>query len=198
MFFNGYFGLQDSVIAVTLAAMVVSTVRKQPTDSTYWIPFTMLSVLRLLSGAAVMLVSLLLPLRQDNELYYAVSTAGMVLTLTGAFFFFGAKAPASQIIRTGGEEGPELSPSGLYRFCRHPLFFGFILISAGVVADFASPAGTVVYAAVFVPVMLISARDMDRYWASRTGHGYTQYAEQVNRLLPSRRRSWKRAGDRVV
>ena len=192
MFFTGYFGLQDSVIAVTIAAMVVSTVRKQPTDSTHWIPFTMFSLMRLLAGGAVVLVSLIAPFRQDTVLYYALSTVGMVITLAGAVFFFGAKAPASQIIREGGDEGPELSPSGLYRFCRHPLYFGVILISAGVAVDFASPAGAVLWAALLVPIVFMSVKSIDAYWAARTGSVYEQYAKQVNLLLPSRRKSWKR------
>lgn len=191
MFFTGYFGFQDTVIAITLVAMFVSTVRKQPADSTVWIPFTVLSVLRWLAGGAVILLSFFTPLRHDSAPYYAMSAIGMILTLSGAFFFFGAKAPASQIISTGGEEGPELTPSGLYRLCRHPLYFGTILITAGIVTDFSSLAGAVLVAVVFVPLIVVSVRGIDAYWASRTGDSYAQYAKRVNMLIPSMKKSWK-------
>ncbi len=192
MFFTGYFGIQDSVVAVSIAAMVFSTIRKQPSDSTRWIPVTTLSVMRLIAGGAVVLVSLVTPLRQESVLYYTISAAGMVLTLVGAVFFFGAKAPASQIISETGEEGPKLSPSGFYRFCRHPLYFGIMLVMAGVATDLVSPAGAVLCAAVFVPILIKSVWSIDAYWASRTGPVYAEYSKRVNLLIPSRKRSWKR------
>ncbi|MBX8631302.1 MAG: DUF1295 domain-containing protein [Thermoplasmata archaeon] len=198
LLYNGYFGIPDFIIALTAVSMFASTVRKQPGDPTYWIPFNSLSLLRYAAGALLLAVSLLFSLRRDEVTYYLLSLIGMAVFIGGAVFFFGAKSPLSRIIATGGENGTELSPSGFYRYCRHPLYFGLLLCAAGLATDLASPAGIAVVAAVVLPVLLRSSRSTDIYWRSKTGDVYLSYMNSVNALIPSFRKRWKGSNSQVV
>jgi protein-S-isoprenylcysteine O-methyltransferase Ste14 len=190
MFYNGYFGIPDFVMAITAVSMFASTVRRQPGDPTYWIPFNRYSLVRYASGVLLLLISLLFSFRRDNIFSYSVALAGMSLFLAGAVFFFGAKSPLSRIIATGGEEGPELSPAGLYRFCRHPLYFGLLLCAFGIAIEQLSVAGMAVALLVVLPVVIRSVGAIDSYWRSKTGAAYAAYQKQVNALFPSRKNAW--------
>ncbi len=191
MFYDGYFGILDFVIAITAVSMFASTVRRQPGDPTYWIPFNRYSLLRYASGVLLLFISILFSFRRDDLFSYAVALAGMSLFLAGAVFFFGAKSPLSRIIATEGEEGPALSPAGFYRFCRHPMYFGLILCSFGLAIEQLSPAGTVVAIVVVIPVVVRSVHVIDAYWRSKTGAAYAAYQKGVNALFPSRKNAWR-------
>ncbi len=190
--FSGYFAIQDAIVVILCASMGFSILRRSPDDPTRWIPFNKYSGARWAVGIAVLLVSVLTMQRVDLPSYYVISLAGALVFLGGAVFFYGAKSPMSSILLEDPERGAILKPKGLYRFVRHPLFFGLFLCSAGFPLYLLSIPGLVVSIAAAFPLLYYSSTTIDAQWASRSGADYDEYRAQVRLFIPSLKSAWKK------
>ena len=189
---SGYFGIQDAIVVILCASMGFSILRRNPDDPTRWIPFNVYTGARWAVGIAVILVSVLTMQRVDSPPYYVISFAGALVFLAGAVFFYGAKSPMSSILVEDPEYGAVLKPKGLYRFVRHPLFFGLFLCAVGFPLYLLSIPGLVVSIAAAFPLLYYSSTTIDALWASRSGAAYDEYRAQVHLFIPSLKSAWKK------
>jgi len=134
---------------------------------------------------------------------YVLPTPGLPLlpglwTAAGGYLFtFSLLAGGSLIIAAwgvirrlppSGEEGPA-GPArrGVYRCLRHPQYAGFLVLSAGMLAD--RPAVPLL---ILWPVLLLAyhrlARREEEEMETQYGEKWREYAASTGRFLPRRRR----------
>lgn len=189
---TGYFAIQDAIVVILAASIAFSLIRKSINDSTRWIPFNGYTVARLTLGGVLLAVTLLTIGRHQNLTGYIISFIGAILFLIGSVYFFGAKSPLSTILVEDKEYGAALNPAGLYRYVRHPYFFGLFLCSVGLPVYLVSLPGLVVAVAGAFPLLLQSSRALDRHWANRSGSIYQKYMAAVRLFVPSFRSKWSK------
>lgn len=192
MAISGYFGIQDAIVVILAASMAFSLIRKSSNDSTRWIPLNSYTIARLTLGGLLLAVTILTIGRHPNIADYAISFTGALLFLIGSVFFFGAKSPYSTILVEDKEYGAALSPVGLYRYVRHPYFFGLLLCSIGLPIYLVSLPGLLVAVAGAFPLLLQSSRALDSHWANRTGSIYEKYRSAVRLFVPSLKSKWSK------
>ena len=80
-------------------------------------------------------------------------------------------------------EDHQLITHGIYRFTRHPIYLGVIIIVMGVPVNASSWFGFVVMA-VLIPIFLNRIRIEERMLIEEFGDAYRTYQETVNKLIP--------------
>jgi protein-S-isoprenylcysteine O-methyltransferase Ste14 len=73
--------------------------------------------------------------------------------------------------------------SGLYRFCRHPIYLGLLTAIAGYTALLPTPLSLALLAATYVGVRLQAAAE-EAYLDRTYGDAYRDHARRVGRFLP--------------
>jgi protein-S-isoprenylcysteine O-methyltransferase Ste14 len=81
-----------------------------------------------------------------------------------------------------------LISKGPYRFCRHPLYFSFLMIILGLDFAFGSVMGIVSTFVLSVPSVVYRARIEDNLLRSKLGEEWEDYAAKVGFLFP---KVWK-------
>jgi protein-S-isoprenylcysteine O-methyltransferase Ste14 len=110
---------------------------------------------------------------------------GWVLFFSGSLFFiyvvfylrsgfFGNVLPVLDFLIT---DGP-------YKFCRHPLYFSFILLVFGFDLLFGSIVGIVYTVVISIPTVIYRGKAEERSLKTRFGEEWDNYADKVGFLLP--------------
>lgn len=123
-----------------------------------------------------------------------VQLAGTVLRwVGGAAILVGAvRLGAGVSVHPAPTASAELRTSGPYRFVRHPIYTGVLLLAGGIAVTAASPVALVVSAAL-VAVLSVKVRFEERLLARRFP-GYDAYARSTPRFLPRPALRRRRAG----
>ena len=80
-------------------------------------------------------------------------------------------------------ENHKLRTNGLYRFVRHPLYFGACLVAIGVPVSVASMQGFLVML-LLIPVVLIRIRLEEKMLIEAFGDKYRNYMKTTKKLFP--------------
>ena len=110
---------------------------------------------------------------------------GWVLLFSGSLFF----TYVVYYLRSGffGNVEPVLDfliTNGPYKFCRHPLYFSFILLVFGFDLLFGSIVGFVFTVAVSIPTVIYRGRAEEKLLKTRFGKEWDDYAEKVGFQFP--------------
>jgi protein-S-isoprenylcysteine O-methyltransferase Ste14 len=146
--------------------------------------------------AAVIFSGLLL----DEVFGLAALPASRWLTAVAVLLVVAGAALIRQAIRDfarygRGTPNPRRPPvvlvnRGIYRRCRHPMFFGYDLAALGVVCLLRSPAMLCVSFPLFLFLQVGFLRKEEQYLRRRYGAAYAHYQQQVPFLVP-----WGRGGE---
>ena len=79
---------------------------------------------------------------------------------------------------------PSLLTKGPYRFCRHPQYLSFIIMTFGIDLMFRSALGIVWTLALSTPSVVYRARVEDRLLRKKFGKEWEDYTDRVGFLLP--------------
>ncbi len=80
-------------------------------------------------------------------------------------------------------ENHKLRTNGLYRFVRHPLYFGAILVATGVPVTVASTQGFLAML-LLIPIVLIRIRLEEKMLIEAFGDKYRNYKKTTKKLFP--------------
>ena len=111
---------------------------------------------------------------------------GLVMFAAGwwmVYLALSANAYAVTVVRFQEERGHRVAEGGLYRFVRHPMYAGLVLVVSGLSIWLGSTAALI---AALVPVTLLAVRIIfeERMLRARLA-GYSEYAGRVRwRLVP--------------
>ena len=113
-----------------------------------------------------------------------VQMAGTVLRwVGGAAILIGAlRLGAGVSVHPAPTASAELRTNGPYRFVRHPIYTGVLLVAGGIAVTAGSPGALVVFAAL-AAVLSVKARFEERLLARRFPD-YDTYARSTPRFLP--------------
>jgi protein-S-isoprenylcysteine O-methyltransferase Ste14 len=111
----------------------------------------------------------------------ALVTAGFVVSCAA---IFGMRS--SWRVGIDAEHPGALVTRGLFRFIRHPIYAGMLLIALGAAAALADVVAIALATAAFVGVPL-QARMEEAFLASQYGDEYRHYLATTGRFLPRRR-----------
>jgi protein-S-isoprenylcysteine O-methyltransferase Ste14 len=78
---------------------------------------------------------------------------------------------------------PGLIDSGLFRFCRNPIYLALLVIVAGYVAMLPTPLSVLMWVGAYLSVRL-EIHAEEAYLRRSYGEAYQAYARRVGRLLP--------------
>jgi protein-S-isoprenylcysteine O-methyltransferase Ste14 len=110
---------------------------------------------------------------------------GLALIITGYIIMFVATGTlrryysSSLVIR----EDHQLVTHGIYRFCRHPIYLGALMVATGFPITAASLPGLLIMAAL-IPVLLNRIRLEERLLTAQFGDAYLIYSETTRKLIP--------------
>jgi protein-S-isoprenylcysteine O-methyltransferase Ste14 len=91
---------------------------------------------------------------------------------------------ASWRVGINENEAPGLVKSGLYRFCRHPIYLGLLTALAGYAALLPTLLSLVLLAAAYVGARAQAAAE-EAYLRRTYGEAFDAYARRVGRFLPA-------------
>jgi protein-S-isoprenylcysteine O-methyltransferase Ste14 len=114
--------------------------------------------------------------------------AGFVIVLVGEFFrLWGVSYAGSETRTTGGVGGSFLVVSGPYAHVRNPLYFGNMLIYAGIgLMSLAWHPYLLIVAMVFFSVQYqIIINEEEKFLAQKFGEQYEEYRKSVPRWIPT-------------
>ena len=130
-----------------------------------------------------------------HESAFLIAREGAVhegLQVTGAVLLFGGIAllaaaqlnlGASWRIGIKEDEAPGLVTGGLYRWCRHPIYLGFLTALAGYTALLPTALSFLLLAGAYLGARLQAAAE-EAYLERTYGEAFRAYARQVGRFLP--------------
>jgi protein-S-isoprenylcysteine O-methyltransferase Ste14 len=108
----------------------------------------------------------------------ALFVAGFVIILTG-HITLGRFYSSFLVI----QEDHELIRHGIYRFIRHPIYLGTLMVSIGLPVYAPSLYGILIMA-VTVPIFLIRIRIEERLLTEEFGDAYRAYQQETRKLIP--------------
>lgn len=110
---------------------------------------------------------------------------GAALMFGGIVLLVAAQLDLGASWRIGIDEDarPGLVESGLYRFCRNPIFLGLLIAIAGYAALLPTPLSLILLAGQFLGMRLQIAAE-EAYLLRTYGDAFRAYARRVGRLLP--------------
>ena len=111
--------------------------------------------------------------------------AGAVLLLAGIVLLAAAQLNMGRSWRIGIKEGeaPGLVRSGLYGFCRHPIYLGLLTVLVGYTMLLPTRLSLALLAAIYVGARVQAAAE-EAYLQRTYGGAYRDYARHVGRFLP--------------
>lgn len=122
---------------------------------------------------------------REGAVYDILQIAGAILLFGGIALLAAAQLNLGASWRMGIKEGeaPGLVTSGLYRFCRHPIYLGLLTAIAGYAALLPTALSLALLAAVYVGVRAQAAAE-EAYLERAYGEAFRAYARRVGRFLP--------------
>ena len=110
---------------------------------------------------------------------------GVVLLFGGVGLLVVAQLDLGASWRIGIEEQarPGLVTSGLYRFCRNPIFFAILVLLTGYTLLLPTRLSLVLLVSIFVGIRLQILTE-EAYLSKAYGDSYREYARSVGRFLP--------------
>jgi protein-S-isoprenylcysteine O-methyltransferase Ste14 len=120
-----------------------------------------------------------------GPLYDSLQVAGPILMFGGIALFAAAQLNLGNSWRIGVDEHakPGLVTSGLYSFCRHPIFLGLLTTLAGYAALLPTPLSIALVLFAYVGFRSQVAVEED-YLLRTYGEDYRAYASCVGRFVP--------------
>jgi protein-S-isoprenylcysteine O-methyltransferase Ste14 len=121
----------------------------------------------------------------QGPMHDMLQITGGILLLTGIALLAAAQLNMGASWRIGIREGdaPGLVTSGLYRFCRHPIYVGLLAALAGYTALLPTGLSLVSLAAAYTGARMQVAAE-EAYLERTYGATYRTYARRVGRFLP--------------
>ena len=121
--------------------------------------------------------------RLANGLFLEI--AGIILLFGGVAFVVLAQLHMGASWRIGIDErqAPGLVTSGVFRFCRNPIYLAMITVTAGYALLLPTLLSLVLLAGTIVG-MSTQARTEEAYLLRTYGDGFRDYARRVGRFLP--------------
>jgi protein-S-isoprenylcysteine O-methyltransferase Ste14 len=116
---------------------------------------------------------------------HAQNVTGLALIVTGLIVLFvsagtlGRSYSSTLVIK----KGHRLVTHGIYRFVRHPIYLGAILVSMGMPVYASSLYGLLIMSAL-IPLFLIRIRIEERLLVDAFGEAYRAYQETTSVLIP--------------
>ena len=145
-----------------------------------------------LDGGVGLIVAIRDLVREPQTLYSAPLSSATLLNILGlALIIFGyiilfvsagtlrRYYSSSLVIR----EDHQLITHGIYRFCRHPIYLGVIMVATGLSLFAASLVGLLIMSAL-IPVFLNRIRLEERILIEEFGDDYRTYSETTRKLIP--------------
>jgi protein-S-isoprenylcysteine O-methyltransferase Ste14 len=122
---------------------------------------------------------------EQGSLHGPLQWAGALLLLGGIALLAAAQLNLGASWRIGIREGeaPGLVTSGLYRFCRHPIYLGLLAALAGYAALLPTLLSLALLAAAYAGVRVQAAAE-EAYLDRAYGAAFRAYACRVGRFLP--------------
>ena len=114
-----------------------------------------------------------------------ITILGLALVITGYTILFISAGTlrryysSTLVIR----EDHQLISHGIYRFSRHPIYLGVLLVAAGLALSAASLLGLLIMSAL-IPVFLNRIRLEERILTEQFGDDYRRYSEKTRKLVP--------------
>ena len=123
---------------------------------------------------------------QDVYLLSAANIVGLVLMVAGLTValvaVFTLKRFYSSTLVT--REGHQLVTHGIYRFVRHPIYLGVLVICVGAVPVYSSSLWGFVAMSVLIPLFLNRIRVEERLLTDQFGDAYRAYKASTSKLIP--------------
>ena len=150
--------------------------------------FALPALLIFTAGLFVTGLATILDLPADPQTPFTLSLStilGLVLIITGFIIMFVAAGTlrhyyhSTLVIR----EDHQLITHGIFRFCRHPIYLGLLMVSAGLPLFAASLLGLLIMSAL-IPVLLNRIRLEERLLTGEFGDDYVTYSETTRKLIP--------------
>jgi protein-S-isoprenylcysteine O-methyltransferase Ste14 len=139
-------------------------------------------------GKALMIALVYLPLgpwRAPSEAL-GPAAAGLGMTIAGAAVALAARLRlgrmGTSILAT--PDDATLCRDGVYRYVRHPIYSGFLLVFLGHQVAFVSVAGVLVWGLFVLTFIRVRIDVEERMLVERFGERYIGYRDQTWRLLP--------------
>jgi protein-S-isoprenylcysteine O-methyltransferase Ste14 len=122
---------------------------------------------------------------RDSGVYQALQVIGAVLIIGGIVLSATAQLNLGASWRIGIDEGsaPGIVTGGLYRFSRHPIFLGFLVVFTGYAAMQPTPLSVGLLLGAYVGLR-VQASAEESYMLRTYGDAYRHYASRVGRFLP--------------
>jgi protein-S-isoprenylcysteine O-methyltransferase Ste14 len=114
-----------------------------------------------------------------------LSIAGAIILLGGLVLLVVAQLQMGASWRIGIDENakPGLIDTGLFRFCRNPIYLALLVIVAGYVAMLPTPVSLLMWVGAYLSVRL-QIHAEEAYLRRTYGEAYEAYARRVGRLFP--------------
>lgn len=116
---------------------------------------------------------------------FVLSALGATLFIVGLGVLVIAQLEMGASWRIGIDEGatPGLVDTGLFRFCRNPIFLAMLIAIAGYCVLLPTALSLLVWVAAYLGIRLQIAAEEKYLWRTY-GKKYRNYAQRVGRLLP--------------
>jgi protein-S-isoprenylcysteine O-methyltransferase Ste14 len=114
-----------------------------------------------------------------------LSSTGAIVLVGGLVLLVTAQLQMGASWRIGIDEdaAPGLIDTGLFRFCRNPIYLALLVIIAGYVAMLPTPISLLMWVGAYLSVRL-QIRAEEAYLRRSYGEAYRAYVRRVGRLLP--------------
>ena len=118
--------------------------------------------------------------------WYLPQLVGIALMVVGAFFFLTAAATLStqlSLLATPSPDGIEIVSTGVFKYCRHPQYFG--MIAFGIGFSLATCSTSRLTYTVIMWLALEKKADLEEFFLSQQyPDAYPKYAEGLPKFIP--------------
>ena len=150
--------------------------------------FVLPALLIFTAGLLVTGLTTILHLLGDPQTLFTLSLStilGLALIIAGYVIAFVAWGTLRRFYSSTLviQEGHQLISHGIYRFCRHPIYLGVLMVAFGLPLFARSAAGFLIMGAL-IPVVLNRIRLEEGLLTEHFGDAYVTYSETTSKLIP--------------